>query len=82
MLIRAANNTTPADVPPIRSGDVGLPSIPDELRKKVAANPTLQQMQVVPVSHEQTGQAVSAVIVGSRWRYRGPATTGCTSSTR
>ena len=62
----AGDSSSPAKVPTILSGDIGLPSIPSELRKAVAADPTHQKTQVISVTSEQTGQAVPAVIVGSQ----------------
>jgi two-component system sensor histidine kinase MtrB len=66
ILVRSGDSSSPAKVPTILSGDIGLPSIPDELREAVAADPGHQKTQVISVSSEQTGEVVPAVIVGSQ----------------
>jgi len=66
ILVRSGAATSPAKVPTILSGDVGLPSIPAELRKAVSADPGRQKTQVISVTSEQTGEAVPAVVVGSQ----------------
>jgi two-component system, OmpR family, sensor histidine kinase MtrB len=66
ILVRSGDSSSPTKIPTILSGDIGLPSIPGELRKAVAADPTHQKTQVISVTSEQTGQAVPAVIVGSQ----------------
>ena len=66
ILVRSGAATSPAKVPTILSGDVGLPSIPAELREAVSADPGRQQTQVISVTSEQTGEAVPAVVVGSQ----------------
>src|SRR5665647_2407751 len=47
ILTRAKNNTGPASVPTVLSGDVGLPSVPAGLRTAIAADPTHQQVQLI-----------------------------------
>ena len=67
VLIRGTNNTTQGDVlPPIRSGEVDADAIPDELRKKVGENPTVQQMQIVPVKLTGESDPVSAWVIGQQ----------------
>ena len=66
ILVRSGAATSPAKVPTILSGDVGLPSIPAELRRAVSADPGRQKTQVISVTSEQTGEAVPAVVVGSQ----------------
>jgi two-component system sensor histidine kinase MtrB len=67
VLIRGTNNTTQGDVlPPIRSGEVDADAIPDELRKKVADNPSVQQMQIVPVKLTGESDPVSAWVIGQQ----------------
>ena len=66
ILVRSGAVTSPAKVPTILSGDVGLPSIPAELRQAVSADPGRQKTQVISVTSEQTGESVPAVVVGSQ----------------
>jgi two-component system sensor histidine kinase MtrB len=66
ILVHSGPSTSPAKVPTILSGDIGLPSIPDELRRAVAADSGRQKTQVITVRSEQTGEDVPAVIVGSQ----------------
>jgi two-component system sensor histidine kinase MtrB len=67
VLIRGANNTTQGDVlPPIRSGEVDADAIPDELRTKVAENPSVQQMQIVPVRLTGEGDPVPSWVIGQQ----------------
>ena len=83
ILVRSGAATSPAKVPTILSGDVGLPSIPAELREAVSADPGRQKAQVISVTSEQTGEAVPAVVVGSQITLpHGRAATSCTSSSR
>jgi two-component system sensor histidine kinase MtrB len=65
ILTRARNNTGPASVPTVLSGEVGLPSVPDGLRDAIAADPGHQQVQIISISSSDGGP-VSAAIVGSR----------------
>jgi len=65
ILTRAKNNTGPASVPTVLSGDVGLPSVPDKLRTALATDTSHQQVQIISISSTD-GVPVSAVIVGSR----------------
>ena len=65
ILTRAKNNTGPASVPTVLSSDVGLPSVPDQLRNAIAADTSHQQVQIISISSSD-GVPVSAVIVGSR----------------
>ena len=67
VLIRGTNNTTQGDfLPPIRSGEVDADAIPDELRKKVGENPSVQQMQIVPVKLTGESDPVSAWVIGQQ----------------
>jgi two-component system sensor histidine kinase MtrB len=67
ILIRGENDTTTGDVlPPIRSGEVDADAIPEELRRKVADNPSVQQMQIVPVKITGEGDPVPSWIVGQQ----------------
>ena len=67
VLIRGANNTTQGDVlPPIRSGEVDADAIPDELRAKVAENPSVQQMQIVPVRLTGEADPVPSWVIGQQ----------------
>ena len=67
VLIRGAGNTTQGDVlPPIRSGEVDADAIPDELRSKVAENPTVQQMQIVPVRLTGEADPVPSWVIGQQ----------------
>jgi two-component system sensor histidine kinase MtrB len=67
VLIRGANNTTEGDVlPPIRSGEVDADAIPDELRAKVAENPSVQQMQIVPVRLTGEADPVPSWVIGQQ----------------
>jgi len=65
ILTRAKNNTGAASVPTVLSSDVGLPSVPDQLRNAIAADPGHQQVQVISI-RSSDGAPVSAAIVGSR----------------
>jgi len=65
ILTRAKNNTGPASVPTVLSGDVGLPSVPAGLRTAIAADPTHQQVQLISISSADCA-TVPAAIVGSR----------------
>ncbi len=67
ILIRGTNNTTQGDVlPPIRSGEVDADAVPDELRRKVAENPTIQQMQIVSVKLTGEADPVPAWVIGQQ----------------
>jgi two-component system sensor histidine kinase MtrB len=67
ILIRGENNATEGDVlPPIRSGEVDLTAVPEELRKKVAENPTVQQMQIVPVKLTGEPDPVPSWVIGQQ----------------
>jgi two-component system, OmpR family, sensor histidine kinase MtrB len=65
ILTRAKNNTGPASVPTVLSGDVGLPSVPVRLRDAIAKDPSHQQVEIISIESTDGG-LVSAVIVGSR----------------
>jgi len=65
ILTRAKNNTGPASVPTVLSGDVGLASVPATLRTAIAADPDHQQVQIISISSAE-GTTVPAAIVGSR----------------
>jgi two-component system sensor histidine kinase MtrB len=65
ILTRARNNTDPATVPTVLSGDVGLSSVPAGLRTAIAADPTHQQVQIISIPSPD-GTLVPAAIVGSR----------------
>ena len=65
ILTRAKNNTGPASVPTVLSGDVGLPSVPVRLRDAIAKDPSHQQVEIISIGSTDGG-LVSAVIVGSR----------------
>ena len=65
ILTRAKNNTGPASVPTVLSGDVGLPSVPDKLRTALATDTSHQQVQIISISLAD-GATVPAAIVGSR----------------
>jgi two-component system sensor histidine kinase MtrB len=67
ILIRGENNTTTGDVlPPIRSGEVDEDAVPDELRRKVADNPSVQQMQIVPVRITGEADPVPSWVIGQQ----------------
>jgi two-component system, OmpR family, sensor histidine kinase MtrB len=68
ILIRGENNTTTqGDVlPPIRSGEVDADAIPEELQRRVADNPSVQQMQIVPVKITGEADPVPSWIVGQQ----------------
>ncbi|MEO8557224.1 MAG: MtrAB system histidine kinase MtrB [Actinomycetota bacterium] len=65
ILTRATNNTDAASVPTVLSSDVGLLSVPAQLRDAIAADPGHQQVQLISISSPD-GVPVSAVIIGSR----------------
>jgi len=65
ILTRARNNTGPASVPTVLSGDVGLSSVPASLRAAIAADPSHQQVQIISILWND-GTNVPAAIVGSR----------------
>src|SRR5664279_776333 len=65
ILTRARNNTGPASVSTVLSGDVGLPSVPASLRAAIAADPSHQQVQIISIGWND-GTTVPAAIVGSR----------------
>ena len=65
ILTRARNNTGPASVPTVLSGDVGLSSVPSGLRAAIMADPSHQQVQIISISWTD-GTIVPAAIVGSR----------------
>src|SRR6478609_2817059 len=66
ILTRALHNTRTPVVATRLSGDVGLPSVPAELRQAVAADATHQHVQIIATSSSDTGAAVPTVIVGSQ----------------
>jgi two-component system, OmpR family, sensor histidine kinase MtrB len=67
ILIRGENNATTGDVlPPIRSGEVDEDAVPDELRRKVADNPSVQQMQIVPVRITGEADPVPSWVIGQQ----------------
>jgi two-component system sensor histidine kinase MtrB len=66
ILTRAVDNTRPAVVGTVLSGEVGLPSIPRDLREAVSANPRRQQVKLIGIQDPQTEDAVPAVLVGSQ----------------
>jgi len=65
ILTRASDNTGPASVPTVLSGEVGLPRVPAGLRSAIAADPGHQQVQIVSISAPD-GATVPAAMVGSR----------------
>ncbi|MEP6648386.1 MAG: MtrAB system histidine kinase MtrB [Lapillicoccus sp.] len=67
VLIRGTNNTTQGDVlPPIRSGEVDADAIPEELRAKVADDPTVQQLQIVPIKLTGEADPVPSWVIGQQ----------------
>ena len=63
---RSLANTRPVTVQTVLSGEVGLPSIPAELRQAVRNEPRRQQIQLIGISDPRTREAVPAVVVGSQ----------------
>ena len=67
VLIRGANNTTQGDIlPPIRSGEVDADAIPEELQTRVGENPSVQQMQIVPIKLTGEADPVPAWVIGQQ----------------
>lgn len=66
ILTRAASNTRPAVVATVLSGEVGLPSIPPDVRAAVSEHPGRQQVKLIGIQDPQTEEVVPAVLVGSQ----------------
>ncbi len=67
ILIRGDNAATQGDVlPPVQSGEVGPTAVPEDLRRKVADNPTVQQMQIVQVKLTGEADAVPSWVIGQQ----------------
>lgn len=65
ILTRARDNRGPASVPTVLSSDVGLASVPAQLRAAIVTDPSHQQVQISSVVAGD-GTTVSAAVVGSR----------------
>ena len=67
VLIRGDNTATQGDVlPPVQSGEVGPGAVPEDLRRKVAENPSVQQMQIVQVKLTGEADAVPSWVIGQQ----------------
>ena len=67
ILIRGENAATQGDVlPPVQSGEVGPGAVPEDLRRKVGENPSVQQMQIVQVKLTGEADAVPSWVIGQQ----------------
>lgn len=66
VLARGLGNTSTAVVQTVSSGEVGLASIPSDVREAVRADPGHQQVRLVGISFRQSDALVPAVVVGSQ----------------
>jgi len=67
VLVRGENAVTQGDVlPPVQSGEVGPSAVPEDLRRKVAENPAVQQMQIVQVKLVGEADPVPSWIIGQQ----------------
>ncbi len=67
ILVRSENNTVQDVVlPPIQVGEVGLASLPAELRQKVADNPGVQQTQIVSIKLAGEAAPVPSWVIGQQ----------------
>jgi two-component system sensor histidine kinase MtrB len=67
ILVRGENNKVQDVVlPPIQVGEVGVTSLPVELRQKVAENPGVQQTQIITVKLTGEGDPVPAWVIGQQ----------------
>jgi len=66
ILTRSDTNRNQVVVPTAYSGEVGLPSIPPELRKKVSDDPSIQQQQIVTIRLTGDPQPVPAWVIGQQ----------------
>ncbi|MFN8083858.1 MAG: MtrAB system histidine kinase MtrB [Dermatophilaceae bacterium] len=64
-LVRSAGNTNTQQLSAVMPRGVGI-VLPEELRQAVAANPDVQQTQVVSLVDPATGTPLSAVVVGQQ----------------
>jgi len=63
---RSLGNTSVQTVQTVLSGEVGLSSIPAEMRQAIRADPRRQQVTLIGITDPQTEQQVPAVLVGSQ----------------
>ncbi len=63
---RSLGNTSDTVVQTVLSGEIGLSSVPDELREAVRADPRRQQVTLIGITDPATQEAVPAVLVGSQ----------------
>jgi two-component system sensor histidine kinase MtrB len=66
ILTRSKGNRSAESVATVLSGDQGLPTIPDDMREAVSANPRRQQVKLIAIDDPETNEAVPAVLVGSQ----------------
>ena len=66
ILTRSRGNDRSVFVATVLSGQQGLPTIPDDMREAVSANPRRQQVKLIGISDPETNEAVPAVLVGSQ----------------
>ncbi len=67
ILVRGeGNKVQDVILPPIQVGEVGVTSLPTELRQKVAENPGVQQTQIITVKLAGEGDAVPAWVIGQQ----------------
>jgi len=63
---RSLGNTSVQTVQTVLSGEVGLSSIPPDMRQAIRADPRRQQVTLIGITDPQTQQQVPAVLVGSQ----------------
>lgn len=66
ILTRSKGNTSSVSVATVLSGNQGLPTIPEDIRDAVSANPRRQQVKLIGIDDPETDEAVPAVLVGSQ----------------
>jgi two-component system sensor histidine kinase MtrB len=66
ILTRSKGNTSSVNVATVLSGNQGLPTIPEDIRDAVNANPRRQQIKLIGIDDPETNEAVPAVLVGSQ----------------
>jgi len=67
ILVRGENNKVQDVIlPPIQVGEVGVTSLPVELRQKVAESPGVQQTQIITVKLAGEGDPVPAWVIGQQ----------------
>ncbi len=66
VLARLATNASPVVVPVVLSGEVGLADIPEELRERVAADPSTQRQQIVSIRLSGQPAPVPSWVIGQQ----------------